>query len=134
MTKENLVKAPAERKRRNPLEGKNKLRVKGKDPAYEYRVVNVVDDRINDLIDQDWEIDTDEGIRVGDIRVEDTSRLGTVRQLSVGGGMKAVVMRKKKEWYDEDQQIKQDAVKKQEEAMRAPNPDGQYGKVDITRK
>jgi hypothetical protein len=134
MTKENLVKAPAQRVRRTALEGRNRLKVKGKKPDYEYRIVNDVDDRIQDFIERGWEIDLDDDIRVGDSRIDDTSKLGKVRTISVGQGTKAVLMRIRKDWYDEDQAAKQEYVAKTEQAMR-PNPnDGTYGKIDITRK
>jgi hypothetical protein len=134
MTKESLVKAPATRVRRNPVEGRNKLRVKGEKPGFVYRIVNDRDDNIHDFLERGWEIDTDEDIRVGDSRVDQDSRLGKVRMISVGGGMKAVLMRIRQDWYDEDQAAKQEYVDKSEQAMR-PNPnEGTYGKVDITRK
>jgi hypothetical protein len=134
MTTEKLVKAPERRAKRNPVEGRNRLAVKGKDPNYEYRIVNDTDDRVRELQDLDWEIDLDEELRVGDSRIDDVGRLGKVRQLSVGGGIKAIVMRKRKDWFDEDLAEKQKYVDKIEAAMR-PNPnDGTYGKVDVTRK
>ncbi len=134
MTKENLIKTPAKRVRRGPVEGKNKLRVKGKDPNFEYRIVNDIDDRVNDFLERGWILDTQEDIRVGDSRIDDNSRLGKVRQISVGGGVKAVLMKIEKEFYDEDQEAKQKHVDRSEQAMR-PNPnDGTYGKIDITRK
>lgn len=85
MTKENLVKTPEQRVRRNPVEGRNKLKVKGDtDPNYVYRIVNDIDDRINDFLDAGWEFDTNENIRVGDSRVDEHGRLGKVRTISVG--------------------------------------------------
>jgi hypothetical protein len=134
MTKEALVKAPATRVRRNPVEGKNKLRVKGKKPEYAYRVVNDVDDRIHDYLERGWELDTDEDIRIGDSRVDQDSRLGKVRMFSVGGGQKAVLMRIRKDWYEEDQAAMQEYVAKTEQAMRPDPNEGTYGKIDITRK
>lgn len=134
MAKENLVKAPATRVRRSPVEGRNKLRVKGEKPGYVYRIVNDIDDRIHDFLERGWELDTDEDIRIGDSRLDQDSRLGQVRLVSVGGGQKAVLMRIRKDWYEEDQAAKQEYVRKTEEAMR-PNPnEGTYGKIDITRK
>lgn len=132
--KENLVKAPKERVRRNPVEGRNKLKVRGEDPNYVYRIVNDVDDRIADFLEAGWELDTSEEIRVGDSRIDENSRLGKVRLVSVGGGQKAVLMKIRRDWYEEDQAAKLEYVRKSEEAMR-PNPnDGGYGKIDITRK
>jgi hypothetical protein len=134
MTTEKLVKTPERRVRRNPVEGRNRLTVKGKDPEFEYRIVNDTEDRVNDLQDLGYVFETSEDIRVGDSRIDDTSKLGKVRQISVGGGIKAVLMKIKKAWYDEDQEAKQEYVNRTEQAMR-PNPnEGTYGKVDVTRK
>ena len=134
MATEKLVKTPERRVKRNPVEGRNRLAVKGKDPNYDYRIVNDTDDRVNDMLDQDWEIDLSEDIRVGDGRIDDIGRLGKARILSVGGGTKAIIMRKRKDWYEEDQAAKQEYVNRTEAAMR-PNPnDGTYGKIDVTRK
>lgn len=134
-TTEKLVKAPSGRVRRSPVQGRNKLTVKGKDPDYVYRIVNDIDDRVHDMLERGYEIDASEEIRVGDSRVDQTAKLGTVRQIPVGQGVKAILMRIKRDWYNEDQAIKQDLVKKSEDAMRKSNPnDGTYGKIDITTK
>lgn len=131
---EKLVKTPERRVRRSPVTGKNILTVKGKDPNFVYRIVNNVDDRVYDMQERGYEIDTSEDIRVGDSRIETTSKLGTVREVPVGQGTKAVVMRQRKDWYDEDQALKQAEVKKSENAMRQSNPnEGTYGKIDIVR-
>ena len=134
MTKENLVKAPARRVKRNPVEGKNILKVTGTDPNYEYRVVNDDGDRVEQFIDVGWEHAVEDSIRVGDSRVDETSRLGKVRVLSVGGGKKAVLLKIKKDWYDEDQAAKQEYVKHTEAAMRPDTNDGGYGKVKFSRE
>jgi hypothetical protein len=135
MATEKLVKAPERRVRRAPVEGRNRLSVKGKDPNYEYRIVNDTEDRIDDFLDRGWEIDDSEETRVGDSRlIDNPSGTGKIRQLSVGGGTKAVLMRIRKDWYDEDQEAKQEYVKRTEQAMRANPNDGTYGKIDVTRK
>lgn len=134
MTKESLVKAPERRVRRSPLDKANKLTVKGKDPNFVYRIVNDIDDRVNDFLDAGWELDTSDEIRVGASKVDNSSKLGKVREIPVGGSTKAVLMKIKKEYFEEDQKAKQDYVRSTELAMR-PNPnDGTYGKIDITRK
>ncbi len=131
--KENLVKTPVQRVRRSPVEGRNRLKVRGTDPNYVYRVVNDLDDRVHELLDRGYEFDTSEDIRVGDSFIDENSRLGKVRMISVGGGIKAVLMRIRKDWYEEDQLSKQEVVNKTEAAMR-PNSDGQYGKIEVSRK
>jgi len=42
-------------------------------------------------------------------------------------------MRIKKEWYDEDQNLKQRRVDAQESSIKEKALDGTYGKLDITR-
>lgn len=134
MTTEKLVKAPERRVRRSPVQGRNILNVKGKDPNYVYRIVNDVDDRVHDMLERGYEIDASEDIRVGDSRVEQTTKLGTVREIPVGQGTRAILMKIKKEYYDEDQVAKQDQVKQSEAAMRKSNPnEGTYGGIDIKR-
>lgn len=133
MTKENLVKTPTTRVRRSPVEGRNKLKILGLDPNYVYRVVNDLDDRVNSLLDRGYEFELDPNVRAGDSYIDENSRLGKVRLISVGGGIKAVLMRIRKDWYDEDQEAKYDYVNKTEQAMR-PTADGQYGKIELTRK
>jgi hypothetical protein len=134
MATEKLVKAPERRVKRAPVEGKNRLTVKNKDPNYVYRYVNDTEDRISDFLERGWEFATEESARVGDTRVDETSKLGTARAISVGGGTKAYLLRMKKEWYDEDQLAKQEYVKKTEAAMRPNSNEGTYGKVDISHK
>jgi hypothetical protein len=132
--KETLVKAPEVRVRRNPVEGRNRLKIRGTDPDFEYRVVNDLDDRINEFLDAGWVFETSEDIRVGDSRIDDHSKLGKVRVINVGGGIKAYLMKIRKDWYDEDQKAKQDHVDRTEAAMRPDQLNGQYGKVELTRK
>lgn len=133
-TTEKLVKAPRERVKRNPVEGRNKLTVKGKDPNYVYRFFNDTDGRIHDALDRGWEFEVSDEIRVGDSRVDQDSRFGAVRVINVGGGIKAILMKQRKEWYDEDQLAKQDYVKKTELAMRPSLNEGTYGEVKLDRK
>lgn len=134
MTTEKLVKAPERRVRRSPVMGKNKLTVKGKDSNFVYRIVNDIDDRVHDMIERGYELDTSETIRVGDSRIDTTSKLGKVREIPVGQGIKAVLMKIPREFYEEDQALKAAEVKKAENAMRKTNPnEGTYGGVDIKR-
>lgn len=134
MSTEKLVKAPSGRVKRKPLERRNRLNVKGKDPNYVYRIVNDTEDRIEDFKDRGWIVDTSDEVRVGGGRVNDASSVGKARVISVGQGTKAVLMKIQREFYEEDQEAKNEYIDKTEEAMR-PNPnDGTYGKIELTRK
>lgn len=126
--------AKVERTRRAPIAGaRNVLRVEGKDPAYEYRIVNDTGDRIAQFEGQGYEIVSDRTVKVGDRRVANPTAEGSPVQISVGGGNKAYLMRIKKEWYEEDQQAKQAHVNESEAAMKqdaAKSAD--YGKLQIS--
>lgn len=125
--------AKVERTRRTPINGqRNILSVDGKDPSYEYRIVNDTGDRVAQFEQQGYEIVSDRTVKVGDRRVANPTAEGTPVQVSVGGGQKAFLMRIKKEWYDEDQKTKQNQVNESEAAMKresAANAD--YGKIEI---
>jgi hypothetical protein len=133
MAKETIAKAPERRTRRTPLGPRQPLRVRNKSPEYEYRIANDTGDRIQELLDQDWEICSADEIQVGDRRVDKPSAPGSVAEVSVGQGKKAIVMRKRKDWYEEDQAVKQEMVKKTEDATKQEAQSGGfYGGVNIT--
>lgn len=127
--KESISKAPAGRPVRIPVSGRNILTVKGKDPAYSYRIVNDEPDRIARFQEGGYELVSDESVKVGDNRVSLPSAEGTVKQMAVGGGRKAYLMRIKKEWYDEDQKAKQKVVDDLEATTKANAMKGTYGTI-----
>jgi hypothetical protein len=134
MTTEKLGKAPERRVRRTPVTGRNRLSVRGKDPDFVYRIVNDTEDRVQTLQEAGYVFEESNEVVLGGERVDDTSSLGRVKHVSVGGGVKAVLMKQRKDWYEEDQAAKQEYVKKTEDAMRPDPNDGGYGKVGITRR
>lgn len=117
MAKELTQKGPSVRPRRTPLAMRNKLTVKNVDPNYQYRIVNDVEDRVEIFKERGYEIVTD--AQVGDSRVDKPSSLGSTTEISVGQNVKAVVMRIPKEWYQEDQTIKQAQIDALESSMNA---------------
>lgn len=124
-----------ERVRRTPIGGRNILNVIGKDPSYEYRIVNDVGDRIAVMQERGYEIDSDNKIKVGDRRVANPTASGSPNQVSVGGGTKAFVMRIKKDWYEEDQKEKMKQVDATEQTIRSEaSQTGMYGKVELSRE
>ena len=131
--KEAISKAPVSRVTRTPVSQRNILTVKGKDPAYEYRVVNDVDDRIAQFIEGGYELVNDSSTDVGDKRVSQGTSVGSKKIFSVGQGTKGYLMRIPKEWYAEDQARKQGVVNLQEASIKEKALDGTYGKLDITR-
>ena len=131
--KEAIAKAPRGRTQRVPVGTRKVLTVAGKDPDYEYRIINDSADRVQEFLDAGYELVERDSVRVGDKRVGSASAEGTKAQLSVGQGMKGFVVRIKKEWYQEDQARKQAHVNELESATKAKALDGTYGKLDITR-
>lgn len=123
------AKSTPGRVKRTPLTVRNRLSVKDKEPGYVYRIVNDVDDRIEQFIEQGYEIDQKNAGKVGDKRVDTASGLGSVPSFSVGQGTKAVVMRIKQEWYDEDQRVKQAYVKSTEETL-SKDSKADYGAIE----
>jgi hypothetical protein len=118
---------------RTPINGKRSvLDVKGKDPDYVYRIVNDDGDRVAQFQELGYEIVTDRSVKVGTRRVDNPTQEGTPVQVSVGGGMKAIVMRQKKEFYDEDQAAKAEAIAESERAMkREALKNADYGDIKI---
>jgi hypothetical protein len=111
---------------------RNKLTITGKEPGFEYRIVNDSDDRILELQERGYEVVTHDA-SVGDKRVGIPKKEGSPIEISVGGGKKAYLMRIKKEWYDEDQAAKMSDIDATEDALKKTS-DSDYGKVEINRK
>ena len=130
--KELISKAPSGRVKRSPVGTRNRLTVRGKEPGFVYRVVNDDEDRVTQLSERGYELVSDSAVKVGDNRVSKTSSEGTVKQLSVGAGKKAYVMRIRQDWYDEDQKAKNVEVDSIEATIKKKaTADGRYGKLSI---
>jgi len=135
MEKELKVARSSERPRRSPLAQRNRLSVRDRDPNYHYRLVNVnLDndpDRVENLIEQGYEIVPAKRVgQTGDSKVDNPSPLGSAGQISVGQGTKAVWMRIPKEYFQEDQALKQAEVDATEQRSKKQGAD--YGSVEIT--
>lgn len=118
MTRQTPSSASA-RPRRQPLAVRNRISVRNQDPEYIYRVVNDLDDRVEQLIEQGYEIvPQDKVIRGGDKRVDDASALGTNSSISLGRGDRGVVMRQRRDWNQEDQAIKALRAEQLEKTMK----------------
>ena len=132
--KEAIAKVPSGRTQRVPVGTRNVLTVAGKDPNYQYRIINDSGDRVQEFMDAGYELVEKDSVRVGDKRVNSATAEGTVSQVSVGQGQKGYIVRIKKEWYQEDQAKKQRQVNDQERATKEKALDGTYGKLEITRE
>jgi len=131
--KEAISKVPSGRVTRIPVSQRNVLTVKGKDPNYVYRIVNDQDDRITQFQDAGYEIVQKDTVAVGDKRASSGSSLGSIATMSVDRGQKAYLMRIPKEFYIEDQALKQRTVDAQEASIKEKALDGTYGKLEISR-
>lgn len=131
--KEVIAKAPITRVRRNPVGQRNILTVAGKEPGYDYRFVNDEGDRVQEFLDNGWEIVEKKTVRIGDKRVGQAAPEGSAATASVGQGKTAFVLRIREEWKKEDDVAKQALVDASEQAMKEKALDGTYGKLEIGR-
>ncbi len=132
MRRENTQRSSG-RPSRTPVGVRSKLSVAGKDPNFEYRFVNDIDDRVAQFQDQGWEIVPAADVKVGEKRADQASPEGSLAQVSVGGGTKAFLMRQKKEWYQEDQTAKQAEIDRLEHSMKQDAAKGNYGSIQVSR-
>ena len=130
------AKQQTTRPRRTSINGqRNVLTVQGKDPAYEYRIVNDTEDRITTLQEMGYEIVTDKNVSVGDKRIANPTQEGSPVKVSVGQGTQAYVMRQKQEFFDEDQASKNARNDELESGMkREAKEAGFYGKLKISNE
>lgn len=120
------------RPERIPVSGnRDILTVKNQDPAFVYRWVNDIDDRIERFKLGGWE--HVENMEVGQRTADRTTEVKGIVSKHVGAGRTSYLMRIKREWYEEDQTAKENTLKDREEAMlqHDKNAEGRYGKVSI---
>lgn len=127
----------ANRRTRTPVADslRSRMGVKGKDPNYEYRWVNDTPGRIDSYKEAEWEVVTDDNIVVGERRINAPSQQGTPKTVAAGQGITAVLMKIKKEYYDEDQAAKHAKVHQltQNKLDEAKNS-GDYGTIKYNEK
>jgi hypothetical protein len=83
------------------------------DPAYEYRWVNDVPGRVQQMHDNDWD-------RVEDPTIVPSAGSIPTQHVGVDSGrsINAVLMRKRKEWYEEDQKEKRRPLDEIDQSIR----------------
>lgn len=128
-------KGSVNRPKRKPFDGhRNTLTFDDRDPNYVYRVFNDTEGRIKRAEEAGYEV-VRSSETLGDETAESSHQVGSVVTRPVGGGQTGVLMRIKREWYEEDQAQKQTRNDDIDDALRnAPNKDGRYGKVEINRR
>lgn len=129
--KEQLTQKRASR--RSSINGtRNVLNISGKEPGWQYRVVNDVGDRIEQLKAIGYEIVEDQGVQVGDRRIANPTKEGSPVKVSVGGGVQGYVMRIRQEWYDEDKAKKDAHVDNIEKGLvRDAKDKSDYGNIKV---
>ena len=114
--------AKPQRKERIPVNGNRDILTIAKhlqDPNKEYRFVLDIPGRLAKFDQAGWEIVRDEEITVGQPAVDQSdTRLGSAVTVSRGGQV-LVLMCIPKEWYDKDQEAKQEKVDAIEQLMNA---------------
>lgn len=128
MAKQNQTKT--ERPKRVPVGGpRNILSVANQDPNYVYRFVNSsIPGRVARFELGGYEVVPNEDVVVGDNVVDKGSVLGSATTRSGGGNVILVLMRIPRDWYDEDQAAKQEAIDSLEQAQFEDVHEGTYGK------
>ena len=105
------------------------LTVQGKDDNFIYRVVNDVPGRVAEMQSRGYELAEGDEVFLSN---KDSSRSeGSVKSKHVGGGINGVLMKIPKEWYNEDQALKMEHIKKVEQSTKTSNIKGGYGSVKI---
>lgn len=129
--KEQLTQKRASR--RSSINGtRNVLNISGKEPGWQYRVVNDVGDRIEQLKAIGYEIVEDSKVQVGDRRIANPTKEGSPVKVSVGGGVQGYVMRIRQEWYDEDKAKKDAHVDNIEKGLvRDAKDKSDYGNIKV---
>lgn len=122
------------RPQRASLGKRDRLAIKNKEDGFVYRIVNDVDDRVEQLKGVGYEVCTVEQVgAIGNKRVDNTSSLGSAAHFSVGQGTKAVVMRIPEDWYKEDQRTKQQEIDSVEATMKKDaRKAADYGKLETS--
>lgn len=128
-------RAPRGRITRQPIATRGRLNVKGKEPGYVYRFVNDIGDRIEMFQQAGYEVVTKDKHKIGDNRLDIAGSEGSAAAVTVGvkpngDGQKAVLMRTKQEYYDEDQEAKQAEIRAVQEQIKKPNLEGTYGSIE----
>ncbi len=121
----------AQRPRRSSISGRRDiLTVRGKEPGFEYRIAKDVPGRVDELLEFGYEVVTHQA-QIGDKRVGVPAAEGSPLKVSLGGGATGYVMRQRKEWYDEDQKRKADAIAEAEAGMKRQGLKEHYGNIDV---
>jgi hypothetical protein len=129
------VEATSVRPKRISVGLRPKLAIIGKNDNYEYRIVNDTPGRISMFKSGGWELCTNDEVDTGTYRAEEASEVGSLAYFIVDGGtgLKAYVMKIRKDWYKEFMAEHEAEVRSTEESLRPNKNDGGYGDFNIDR-
>ena len=114
------------RPKRTPLGARNRLSFDKQDPNFVYRVINDVEDRLQRAQEAGYEyVVSDE--QLGDKRAAEGGKIDSRVSKPVGNGVRGFLMRIPREYYDEDQKVKDARVDSSEQAMKPNKSKGEYG-------
>lgn len=130
MAEEMKTKSPSGRVKRKPVGMANRLSVTNKDPNFVYRWVNDKDGRVAMFKEAGYEIVNPEDAGLDKSRLEGGMTVDNA--VHVGDGTKAVLMRQKKEFYEEDQAEKAKRVDQALKSLDKPGFDGSYGSIKVS--
>lgn len=133
-TQETEVKANRPAKR-VPVGLRPRIAVVGKDPNYEYRIVNDTPGNVALMKQFGWQVCTNDEVDTGNFRAEEASELGSLAYMIVdrGTGMKGYVMKISQDEYKEIQEAFEQESRSLEDTLRPNYNDGEYGKISIDR-
>lgn len=128
------VDVPERRPSRIPITQRDVLTAPQKD-GYVRRFVNINDrkegwQRVLRFMEAGYRIVPGD-VEIGDPRVSRISKMGKANIVSVGGGMKAILMEQRQEWYDEDMRTRDIENKKITESMIKKDLEGFQGDITI---
>lgn len=113
------------RPKRTPIGTRNKLTAEPRE-GYVRRWVNDRDGRVQMFEEAGYEV-VRKPTEVGEGVSAEATQLGSVVRKPVGGGVNAVLMEIPKEWNEEDQARKEDALKQKEKSLLSEAKEGFYG-------
>ena len=128
-----IVKSPSGRTKRASDVKRGPLTVRGLESGYHYRFVNDTDDKIEAFREAGYEPVLDKDVSIGEKRVDRASAEGGVKTVAVGGGTRAVLMRIRQDWYDEDQIEKEKHIRALEQTTEQQALEGMQGSIRTYR-
>jgi hypothetical protein len=115
--------------KRVPLGSRNKLKYPAR-PGFYRRVVNDIDDRIQQFKDAGYEPVVGDMLG-GEVGVNDPKKLGAIVSKPVGNKITGVLMEIPLEFYEEDQKAKQEKLAFAEREMIEKRPEGITGTISV---